>query len=315
MAFLVEDLVESVKARSFIPISQGTFTDDDIVMLLNEELRLSLVSDILAAREDFFLTTKTQSLIANKDHYLIPTRCVGNNLKALFYVDSNSNRRMLPRQDVDRSSEYSGSSGGPEKFYFEGDEVVVMPKPSVAEGSLMFSYFRKPNALILTENCAKITAVNSLAGTTTFTVDTDLTNTDLDEVIGVGSRIDLLRGTNPYTLWSEEVSVAAITTTTIEVSTADVSDVDGSVEPRVGDYICPSGFANIPMIPEEFHGVLAQMGACRALASIGDLGKWQAAKAILEQMRTEALKLIRQRVESSPDRHSRPSSLVRAFGR
>jgi hypothetical protein len=309
VAFLVEDLVESVKQRSFIPISQSTFTDTQIIALLNEELRLSLVADILGAREDFFLTTKQTSIIANKDHYLIPNLCIGNNLKAVFLVDSSSNRKMLERRDVDRSDEYSGSSGSPEKFYFEGDEIVLMPKPDSATDTLLFSYFRKPNQLIATSSCTKITAVVSAAGTSTFTVDTDLTGS-----LSVGDEVDFLRGRNPHTLWSEDITITAIDATSIAVLTAGIIDVDSSVEPGVGDYICPTGYANVVMVPEEFVPVLAQMGAARALAALGDLNKWQSAKAILEQMRTEALKLIRQRVESSPEMHSRVNRLVTAFG-
>lgn len=309
MAFLTEDLVESVKQRSFIPVSQSTFTDAQIIALLNEELRLNLVSDILGAREDFFLTTKSTSIIADKDHYLIPNLCIGNNLKAVFLTDADGNRKMLERRDVDRSDEYNGAGGEPEKFYFEGDEIVTMPKPSVATGSLLFSYFRKPNQLIATSSCAKITAVVSAAGTSTFTVDTDLTAS-----LSVGDEVDFLRGRNPHTLWSEEVAITAITTTTIAVATADIIDVDSSVEPGVNDYICPTGFANVVMVPEEFVPVLAQMGACRALSSLGDLNKWQAAKLELKEMRDGALKLIRQRVESSPELHSRRNSLTDSFG-
>lgn len=309
MAFLVEDLVESVKQRSFIPISQGTFTDTRIIALLNEELRLSLVADIFGAREDFFLATKETPIIAEKDHYLIPSLCIGNNLKAVFLLGSGGERRMLERRDVDRSDEYAGRTGTPEKFYLEGDEIVLMPKPSSAAESLLFSYFRKPNQLIATSSCAKITGVSSALGLTTFTVDTDLTAS-----LSVGDRVDFLRGKNPHTLWSDEVAITAITTTTIEVATADIVDVDSSVEPAALDYICPTGYANLVMVPEEFVPVLAQMGACRALSALGDLNKWQSAKTILEQMRSEALKLIRQRVESSPELHSRGNALTNVFG-
>lgn len=314
MAFLTEDLVESVKSRSFIPVSQSTFTEAQIIQILNEELRLSLVADILGAREDFFLTTKSTPIVANKDHYLIPNLCIGNNLKALFVVDTAGQRRSLRRRDVDRSDEYSSQGGEPEKFYFEGDEIVLMPKPSMATDSLLFSYFRKPNQLIKTANCAKITAISSLAGLTTLTVDTNLTDTGLDQVLGVGSTVDFLRAKNPHTLWAEQVAVTAITTTTIEVATADISDVDGSIEPQVGDYVCPEGFSNIVMVPEEFVPVLCEMTACRMLRSLGDIQKWQASKAQLEQLRSEALKLIIQRVESSPETHSKINRLAEAFG-
>jgi hypothetical protein len=309
MAFLTEDLVESVKSRSFVPISQSTFTDTNIIQILNEELKLSLVSDILSAREDFFLTTKETSIVSGKDHYLIPKLCVGNNLKALFVKSSDGRRKMLTRTDVDRSDQFAGQTGEPEKFYFEGDEVVLLPKPSLSVDSLLFSYFRKPNQLVATSSCAKITNVASVGGTTTLTVNTDLTGS-----LSVGSTIDFLRAKGPHTLWAEEVAITAITTTTIEVATADISDVDGTVEPTSGDYICPSGYANILMIPEEFALVLCEMAACRMLRSLGDLNKWQASKAIVEQMRAEALKLIRQRVESSPDIFSRQNKLTRIFG-
>jgi hypothetical protein len=308
MAFLTEDLVESVKSRSFIPISQNTFTDTQIIQVLNEELRLSLVSDILGAREDFFLAQKTVPLVANKDHYLLPALSIGNNLKAVFLTDSSGSRKMIERWDIDRSDEYS-QTGEPEKFYFEGDEIVLMPKPSVATDSILFSYFRKPNQLIATASCAKITAVSSLAGVTTFTVDTDLSAS-----LSVNSQVDVLRGTNPHTLWAEQVAISAITASTIAVADSDISDVDGTIEPGVGDYICPSGYANIVMVPEEFVPVLAEMAACRLLRSLGDLQKWQASQAICEKMRQEALRLIRQRVESSPEMQSRPNRLDQAFG-
>jgi hypothetical protein len=109
------------------------------------------------------------------------------------------------------------------------------------------------------------------------------------------------------------VAITAITSTTIEVLKASVVDVDGSVEPVANDYICPAGQSNIAMVPKEFHPVLAQMGAVRMLASLGDNAKWQSAKAELEQMRTEALKLVRQRADGTPELMSSVSPLMRAF--
>jgi hypothetical protein len=308
VGFLVEDLIESVKDRSFAPISQTTFENEDIIRILNEELSLRLVSAIQKQREDFFLARKEVSLISGKDHYLLPNRTVGNAIKALFVQDSVNNRRMLKRRDIDRIDEYSSSSGESSEFYFEGDEIVLMHPPASTSDSLLFVYSRRPNTLIETTSCAKITAVSSLAGTTTFTVDTDLT-ADLS----VGSEVDFLRNESPFTLWSEEVAITSITATTIGVATSNVSDVDSSVEPRVNDYICPTGYSNIPMLPEEFHPVLAEMGACRMLRSLGDLNKWQAAKAELKEMLTEALSLIRNRAESSPERPSKKRGLIRTF--
>jgi hypothetical protein len=248
MAYLVEDLIESVKDRSFAPISQTTFTDVSILRLLNEELSLKLVADITSVREDFFLATKLTSIVANKDHYLVPRRAIGTAIKALFPVDSAGNvGPMLPRRDIDRIGGYS-DGGVAEAFYFEADQVVIIPKPLSGIGSLMFSYPRKPNTLIATASCAKITAVTAGVSSVVFTVDTDLTAS-----LVVGDEVDFLRGRNPYGLWAEECAITAIDATTITVALSDIADVDGAtVLALIGDYICPAGFANIPMLPEEF---------------------------------------------------------------
>lgn len=307
MSFLAEDLIESVKSRSFAPISQTTFQDADILRILNEEMSLGLVAKIQKQREDFFLTRKTTNLIASKDHYLLPKRAIGNALKALFLV-SGTDKRLLTRRDIDRIGEYSTTPGDSSEFYFEGDEVVLMHTPGSGTDSLLFVYSRRPNKLALTTSCAKISSVSTVTTTTTFTVDTDLT-ADL----AVGDKVDFLRTDSPFTLWSEEVAITAITATTIAVLKSDIVDVDGTVEPAALDYICPTGFSNIPMLPEEFHPVLAEMGACRMIRSLGDAAKLQASMATLKQMMDDALDLIKNRAESSPQRPSRKRGLIRNF--
>jgi hypothetical protein len=189
---------------------------------------------------------------------------------------------------------YSGQTGKPEKFLIEGDEVVLLPTPSES-GTARFRYYWKPNLLIATESCAKITAISSAGGTTTIDVDTDLTAS-----LSTGSEVDFLSAQSPYMLWAFEVALTAISSTQMQMATADIDNAAGTVEPQVGDYICPTGYANIPMLPYEFHPVLAQMIAVRQLAGIGDLNKWNAAKAELKEMRIEAMNFIKNRVETSP---------------
>lgn len=305
--FLVEDLIESAKDRSFAPISQSTFQDADILRIANEE-QLRVAAQIIRVREDFFYARATQTMTAGKDHYLVPKLASGNALKALFWVDSAGNKRLLQRRDIDRIGEYSTGRGDSECFYFEGDEVVLMNPPSGGD-SLLFVFSRRPNRLILTEDCAKITSVSSGAGTSTFTV-----NTDLSADLSTSDEVDFIRATSPFTVWAEEVAITAITASTIAVATTDVVDVDGStVEPAATDYIAPAGYTNIPMLPIEFHPVLAQRVACRMLSSLGDLNKLGAAKMELKEIEDDALAIIKNRAESAPERPSRKRGLIRTF--
>ncbi len=305
--FLVEDLIESVKDRSFAPISQSTFEDEDIVRILNEE-QLRVVAKIIKVREDFFYSRSSTAMTAGKDHYLIPAGASGNALTALFWVDSGGNKRLLTRRDVSRIGEYSSGQGESSSFYFEGDEIVLMNPPGGGD-SLLFVYSRRPNRLILTESCLKITGVTSALGTTEFTVDRDPT---VDFV--VADQVDFIRATSPFTIWSEQVAITAIGTGTVSTLTADVVDVDGvTVEPGNTDYIAPTGYTNIPMLPIEFHSVLAQRGACRLLASMGDLNKWNAGMSELKQLEDDALDIIKNRAECSPERPSKKNGLLRSF--
>lgn len=308
MSFLIEGIIESVKDRSFAPISQATFQDSDILRILNEELKLNLASLILETKEDFFIWRKTVSVVANKELYTLPNRAVGNSIKALFYVDANTNKTPLTRKDVSDLGDYSGSSGIPRHFYFEGDQVGLLPYPPESIGSLLFVFPRKANELVMTTDCAKITGVSSNSTHTTFTVDTDLTAS-----LSVGSKIDIQRGQSPFLLWADYVSITAITTTTIEVLKSDIVDVAGTVEPEANDYIAPTGCSNIPMVPEEFGPVLAQLGVVRLLRSLGDAGKIQSAEKELERMQKQASKLIKNRAESAPDRHYKKNPLLRHF--
>lgn len=313
MSYLIENIIESVKSRSFAPISQTTFQDADIIAILDEELKLKLVADLLSIREDFFLYRKLVPMLSNKQLYFIPTRAIGNAVKAIFPVDAAGvTGQPLTKRDIDDLGSFDQATGDPRHFYFEGDQVGLYPYPTTSGGHLLFSYARKPNQLAMTSECAKITAVDSVSvpGTTTFTVDTNLT-ADLI----VGSKIDLLKGESPFGLWADQVAITAISATTISVLTSAVDDVNGTDVVTINDYICPTGYSNIPMIPEEFHPVLAQMGAVRLLASLGHMEKWQTAKAELVELRKEALKLVKNRAESAPDKVYKKNPLLTAFRR
>lgn len=310
MAYLVENLLESIKQRSFAPISQSTFQDSNLISLANEELDLNLVADLVAAREDFFLTNESTSIRESVSHYSIPSRAIGNALKTLFYVYSADSRpQELTLIDPSRRGEYAATSSSPEAYYFEGDEVVLVPMPNSATGSLLFSFAAKPNQLIATSSCAKISTKTQNVSTMTFGVDTDLTAS-----LAVGSYVDILSAVSPFKLWTYRAAIVSIASSTIELSLTDVLDMAGAVvEPQVGDYICPTGYANIPQIPIAYHVVLAQSVVVRMLEGLGDLNKQTKAEQTLQKLEQKALSLIQNRVETTPKKISTRGKLVRYF--
>jgi len=307
MSFFTEDLLASIKLRSLAPISQSTFSDSDLLSLASEEMRLRLTADLVSDREDFFLDQETQNIIAGVDHYSIPSRAVGSAIKEVLYIGPNI-KRPLQRVDVERAQFYNQADSMPTKFYFLGDEIVLLPSPVSSTGTITITFPAAPSDLVLTSSCAKVTAVANDGVSAKFTVNTDLTAS-----LAVGQYVDLLSATAPFKLWKYRAAITQITSTEIDVALADAINPAGTIETQVGDYICPSGFSNIPQIPIPYHPVLAQMVVVRLMAALGDAAKLGAAKQDLAEMRSDALKLIRNRVENSSLKITGRGQLIKAF--
>ena len=311
MFYLTEDLTAAVTLRTLAPSSQTTFQTSDLIQICNDEMQLKLVSDIQSIREDFFLNYSDQAIVGNQNAYYVPNRAIGNSLKAVAYVDSQGNEfAPLNRVPVDRAYIYGNQSNStPQAFTVRADQIILLPKPSAGGGTIRQYFSQRPNQLVATTSCAKITGVTTTGGNTSLTVNTDLTAS-----LTVASTVDFLRAKSPFMLWAYDVPIISISSTTIIVSATLVSDANAAVLPTIGDYICPAGQANIPQVPQEFHPVLAQMGACRILAALGDLNKLQAANAELKEVRREAVKLIKNRVDSAPEKVDTRGSLMGRIG-
>ncbi len=291
-----ELLVASVKRRSLAPTSQKTFQDADIIAILNEELSLGVVPLILSAREDYFLRSIRTQITSGLSSYDVTRRAIGNSLKDIAYVygTASTDKRDLNRISLSDSFIYSSTVGEPEAYFLKGDEIVLLPTPSNGAVAYLEQWFlERASQLVPTTSVTKIVGVSTVAGVSTFTVDTDLTAS-----LSVGSLVDFLNAQSPMVLWGRDVEITAITASTIEVAAEDVSNDADVVLPGVGDYICPQLQANIPTVPEEFHPYLAERAAKVIVQGLGHNDKLSAIVANLGAMENSLMKIISNRVES-----------------
>lgn len=307
MSFFSEDLLTSIKLRSLAPISQSTFSDSDLLALAGEELRSKIVADLVSDREDFFLAVESQALVAGVANYSLPTRSIGSSVKQVLYVNGTL-RVPLQRVDVERGQYYAQAAASPAKFYFLGDEIIIIPSPTVTIGTLEITFPASPNDLVVTTSCAKITAVSSDATNGKFTVNTDLTAS-----LVTGQYVDFLKATPPFKLWRYRSAITAISSTEIDVALTDVVNGASVITPVVGDYICPSGSSNIPQIPIAYHPVLSQAVVVRLMESLGDAAKLASAKQTLQELRADAFKLVRNRDENSLKKVTGRNQLIKYF--
>jgi len=177
------DLIEAVKRKIMFPVSQSTFTDEDILKFANEEMFISQVPTILMHHEEFFVTYKVVPLKPNTSRYPIPNRAIGMKLRDVMWRDTNGTLYEMTRINADNKTQYQRGLGVNEaihKFYIEGNDVVLIPPVSSSiSGSLVMFFFIRPNQLVLNERAAFITGFEK-----TITIDNATLNPGDSIVIG-----------------------------------------------------------------------------------------------------------------------------------
>lgn len=159
-----DDIIASVKRRISFPVSQNTFTNDDILAFANEELLTSQVPSILQYHEEYYVYRVDVPLTSNQSRYSIPDRAIGMKLRDIKWSDQEGNFFDMTRiADSDKGffQRSTGANQDINKFYMEGNDVVLTPQVvSGPTGTLNFFIFIRPNQLVNTARAAYINNFN-----------------------------------------------------------------------------------------------------------------------------------------------------------
>lgn len=315
-------LISTVKREAMIPTTQNTFQTEDFLAIANQELRISVVPNILVYHEEYFTRDSNPvPLVANQSNYAIPYRAVGGKFRDVYYIDTNGNLQSMSRISPDDRTYYqqSNTQSSYVFFYLQGNELVLVPSVgSNPVGSLIFSYYMRPNELVDESRVATITHV--AVGTSTTVVTVDGVPSGLDATVQDGAsftaftietKLDLLQ-TNPgHKTLSFDVYPTNVDSVgnTITFNNSDLlgfvgQNASSSAIPtlRAGDYIAFAGECIIPQIPSDLHDLLAQRVVARVLQSLGDQIGLQAANQKLMDMTQNAGTLINNRSEGQPQK-------------
>jgi hypothetical protein len=298
-------LIDTVKRIAMIPETQQTFTDADFLAFANQEMRIGLVPSVLQFHEEYFVRdSENITLVASQSEYAIPTRAIGGKFRDVFYRDSNGNLFAMTRINPEHRTFYQGMSNSFIFFYLKGNELVLVPDVSTTPtGSLVFSYFLRPNELVDEDRVGTITAITEGASTTVFTLD------QIPSHFTVSSVYDMLQ-TNPgHKTIDLDITPTAIDTINKTI-TFDNDDLSSSI--IVGDYIAFSGECIIPQVPPDLHDVLAQRVAMRCLQALGDQNGYGVAQSKLNEMEVKTGNLIDNRAEGHPQKVNNQNGLLRS---
>ena len=291
-------LLKSIKRRTMAPDNQNTFTDQDYIDLLNEEMMIGLIPSILKAKEEYLIFKEIVPLVADKSKYPIPERALANKTREICYRDSTSktigNEYEMTRIAID--DRYSGlgtsdsSGSGFRQFYLLGGDVVIHPGVgSSPAGALAFYYYLRPNTLVKDAAVATITYIDRVLGTISLTaVPTTYTNVSL---------YDFTKAKSPHNIIDIDIPVVSINVSTKTI-TLNLDNIPVDLE--VGDYMPLAGQTIVPNVPTELHMILAQRVAQRVMEALGDTEGLTNASAKVAEMEDKMSTMMNSRVEGAP---------------
>lgn len=313
-------LIETIKREGLIPASQNTFTDSDFLAMANQEIRISLIPSILQYHEEYYVRdSEAIALEANVSSYPIPYRAIGGKFRALFYQDSSGNLRSMTRISPDDRPLYQGSVNDNNCiiFYISGNEVVLLPGVGATPtGSLVFSYYLRPNELVDENRTSMITGISVGASTTVYTVDSipqNLTSFVQDGVSLTGfstmSKLDVLQSKPGHKTICFDITPTAIDTTNKTI-TFNNTDLESSIV--VGDVIAFAGECIIPQIPSDLHDVLVQRVILKCNSALGDAQGVQIVSARVAEMEKNTGTLVDNRSEGNPQKINNQKGTLRS---
>lgn len=329
-------LINQVKLEAMIPANQSTFTTDDFLSIANQELKIGMLPSILIYHQEYFTVDSAPiPMVSYQSAYPIPYRATGGKFREVFYKDISGQLRKMSRINADERPNYQLSSfqNSFVYFYLRGNDIVMLPDVSENPvGSIIFSYFFRPNDLVDESRSGTITNISVGASTTTFTLTNIPQNLTAFYQDGVsvtgfassGVKIDVLQRKPGHktiefdiTPVSVDVNNMTITFNNTDLAGAPPSNGIPPVAPTpstivMGDIICFAGECIIPQIPSDLHEVLAQRVIQRCVQALGDAQAFGMATAKLAEMEKNTGNLIDNRSEGQPTKACANNSVLRA---
>lgn len=289
-------LIKSIKRRAMIPSDQDTFETEDFLDMLNEEIQYFGVQHLLSTYEEYLVTFDDFTLEVDKFEFQIPSRAIGNKLRALFYVDTSENLFPLSRinlKDVPSYSNYNTNfvNGYSSVFYIKGNKIVLADEAPFTDGSLRMYYYLKPNKLVEENRAATIVAINRSTG--------DITLNNVPDGFSSLPLMDYVQVNSPNLIIARDITANSIDSNT-KVINFNLEDIPEEL--IVGDYINFASETIVPQLPTELHAILAQRVAVAALEALGDTEGKSNAEVRLEKMEKSTLSIIDNRVESATEK-------------
>jgi hypothetical protein len=259
--FDTDAILARLKRDYPFPSGAPSYTDANILNLMNDVIRDFITPLIIQFKEEHFLTYDDVTITTGVYNYAIPKKAVGNRIRKLQILDGN-NELVVDHVPLAATNRNWTSNNG----YFISANNIVFAHPENWSGrTLRVWYYRLLNKLVATTRAGAITNVPN-------TTSIGLTGSAPSNIV-VDSYVDFIDQNNPFIVkgTSKVFSVVGLIVT--------MYTAFSGFTPVIGDYICSAGETNIPNMPEDYHGLIVSKTASRIASSIGNTSRYQIAEA------------------------------------
>jgi hypothetical protein len=297
MALTSEEFIAALKRRIIYPANQELLTQDALLEVVSGLLRTKMTKIVKASRQNYLLTTSVIPLVSNQAFYDVPYRAVVNGLEDVKYLlTDNITLRDLSYITVEDLEMFVSGSSYPQAFYFQSDQIGVVPTPLSESGSLKVWWHRRLSKLCLPADAGQVT---NIAGDI-VTIDNAPTT------FMAGTLIDFIKSAGLPVILEQDVEITNVAGTQITFATDEVPS-----RLVVGDWIAPAGFTPIiPLMDEAFEYFEGICGA-HILDTIGD---YEGSARLMEEARSDEkdfMSVLEPRIDGEPEKIVNYHNLLR----
>jgi hypothetical protein len=289
---LVDDIVANIIASTRLPISQITFSNQQIITFLQDEQQTTITQLIKSVREDYWLTNYDTQITTGVYSYTMPPRCAAGALRDFCFVDSSGNEIQVAHLDTDQLKNPNYFAYRPawqgQGIFLQNDTLNLWPTTfNNSSYKLRQKYDRRPNALTSYGNCSQLVTPNVSANTLTFTGSPPFS---------MGQYIDLIGITGQFTSQGDNLLIDSVVgaVVTLDSSTPVTSSM------TAGSWACPAGLTCVPQMPAEAYPLLLARGMLRIAAALQNSNLFNVASKMAEDAAAKVMSMVTPRVASSP---------------
>ena len=256
MSYDSAGLLTRLRFKSILDGTETNYTDSVLLDICDQVILEEVVPRILARNGDYYLTYKDIAVTVGRHKYPIPQQAMLGKIHSVYMLNSaKTSDLLLPFTDQRLIG--LPTSGTPTRHMIVDNMIVLNELPSVT-GYLRLYHPYAPSNLVATTSCMAVTGrtAGKLEGTPPGAWDTD-------------DRFDVISATSPYELLHYNLTatsvVTGITLTEADLDTTRLDDDETF-------YVALNGETCFPMIPREFHYLVADLASCPVLHTQGDDG-------------------------------------------